>query len=74
MIDRQELIGWIILLWSGGYIFYLLKVRLLGVGPPLETPPSRRWIARRRADRDGSGPLVRRECCPAEQETLLKAI
>ncbi|HEY1153397.1 MAG TPA: hypothetical protein VGE73_06050 [Pseudolabrys sp.] len=41
MIDRQKLIGWIILLWSGGYIFYLLKVRLLVVGPPIER---REWI------------------------------
>ena len=41
MIDRQKLIGWIILLWSGGYIFYLLKARLLVAGPPIER---REWI------------------------------
>lgn len=35
MIDRQKLIGWIILLWSGGYILYLLKARLLVAGPPI---------------------------------------
>ena len=41
MIDRQKLIGWIILAWSGGYIFYLLKARLLVVGPPIER---REWV------------------------------
>jgi hypothetical protein len=41
MIDRQKLIGWILLLWSGGYIVYLLKARILVSGPPIER---REWI------------------------------
>ena len=41
MIDRQKLIGWIILFWSGGYIIYLLKARLLVAGPPIER---REWV------------------------------
>lgn len=41
MIDRQKLIGWIILFWSGGYITYLLKARLLVTGPPIER---REWV------------------------------
>lgn len=40
MIDRQKLIGWIILFWSGGYIIYLLKARLLVAGPPIESAGS----------------------------------
>ncbi len=41
MIDRQKLIGWILLIWSVGYIVYMLKARLLIAGPPLER---KEWI------------------------------
>jgi len=41
MMDRQKLIGWILVLWSGGYIVYLLKARILVSGPPIER---KEWI------------------------------
>ncbi len=41
MIDRQKLIGWILVIWSVGYIVYMLKARLLIAGPPLER---KEWI------------------------------
>jgi hypothetical protein len=41
VIDRQKLIGWILVIWSVGYIVYMLKARLLIAGPPLER---KEWI------------------------------
>ena len=35
-MDRQKLLGWIMIAWSAGYILYMLKARLLVAGPPLE--------------------------------------
>ena len=35
-IDRQKLIGWGIVLFAGGSLLYLFKMRLLTAGPPLE--------------------------------------
>jgi len=34
-MDRQRLIGWVLVVWSAGYILYAIKTRLLEVGPPL---------------------------------------
>ena len=34
-MDRQKLIGWIMIVWSVGYIAYLLKARLMIEGPPI---------------------------------------
>ena len=36
MIDRQKLVGWILVVTATAFILYFLKVRLLGSGPPLE--------------------------------------
>ena len=36
MIDRQKLIGWILVAVSTAFIVYFLKVRLFGSGPALE--------------------------------------
>jgi hypothetical protein len=36
VIDRQKLIGWVLVIFSGGYLVYFLKVRLLTPGPLLE--------------------------------------
>ncbi len=33
-MHRQKFIGWILVVLSGGYIIYVLKARLLVVGPP----------------------------------------
>jgi hypothetical protein len=41
MIDRQKLIGLILLAWSGGYIIYLLKARMFVAGPPIDR---KEWI------------------------------
>lgn len=40
-MDRQKLLGWIMIVWSVGYIAYVLKARLLVVGPPLE---HKEWV------------------------------
>jgi hypothetical protein len=40
-MDRQKFIGWILLVWSVGYIVYLLKVRILADGPAIER---KEWI------------------------------
>jgi len=40
-MDWQKIIGWILVLWSAGYILYVLKGRLLVSGPPL-TP--KEWV------------------------------
>jgi hypothetical protein len=41
MIDRQKLIGWIIIVWSVGYIVYMLKARIMTVGPAIER---KEWV------------------------------
>ena len=35
MIDRQKLIGWIMIAWSVGYLIYMVKARFLVDGPPI---------------------------------------
>jgi hypothetical protein len=35
VIDRQRVVGWFLIVVSGAFITYFLKVRLLGVGPVL---------------------------------------
>ena len=35
-MDRQKLIGWILIAWSVGYIIYFVKARLFFDGPPIE--------------------------------------
>ena len=40
-MDRQKIIGWVLLLWSAGYVLYMLKARLLVVGPPLT---NKEWV------------------------------
>ena len=34
-MNRQKILGWILIVWSTGYIVYMLKARLLVMGPPL---------------------------------------
>ena len=34
-MDRQRLVGWILIVWSVGYLLYFLKARLFIEGPPL---------------------------------------
>ena len=41
MIDRQKLIGWILVVVSTAFIVYFLKVRLFGSGPVLE---KKEWV------------------------------
>ncbi len=41
MIDRQKLIGWILIVWSVGYILYMLKTRFFTIGPMIER---KEWI------------------------------
>jgi hypothetical protein len=36
VIDRQKIVGWILVVMSTAFIAYFLKVRLLGSGPVLE--------------------------------------
>ena len=36
MIDRQRLVGWIMLVWAGGYLAYFAKTRLFVEGLPIE--------------------------------------
>ena len=40
-MNRQRLIGWILIVWSTGYIIYFLKARLFIVGPPIE---HKEWV------------------------------
>jgi hypothetical protein len=35
VIDRQKLIGWVLVIFSGGYLAYFLKIRVLTPGPLL---------------------------------------
>ena len=41
MIDRQKLVGWILVVVSAAYIGYFLRERLFAAGPVLE---SKEWI------------------------------
>jgi hypothetical protein len=41
MIDRQKLVGWILVIAASAYILYFLKVRLLGTGPLIE---KKEWV------------------------------
>ena len=41
MIDRQKLIGWILVVVSTAFIAYFLKVRLFASGPPLQ---GKEWV------------------------------
>jgi hypothetical protein len=41
VIDRQRLIGWILIVVSTAFIAYFLKVRLFGTGPALE---KKEWV------------------------------
>jgi hypothetical protein len=34
-MDRQKIVGWILIVWSIGYILYFLKARLFIEGPPI---------------------------------------
>ena len=40
-MDRQKIVGWIMIMWSAGYILYMLKARLLIAGPPIER---KEWV------------------------------
>jgi hypothetical protein len=40
-MDRQKLIGWILIAWSVGYLLYFFKGRLLAEGPPID---KKEWI------------------------------
>jgi len=41
MIDRQKLVGWILVVLSTVFIAYFVKVRVLGSGPALER---KEWV------------------------------
>ena len=41
MIDRQKIVGWVLIAFGVAYIAYFLKVRLLVPGPVLE---KKEWI------------------------------
>ncbi len=41
MIDRQKLVGWILVVVAGAFLAYFVKVRLLGSGPVLE---KKEWV------------------------------
>jgi hypothetical protein len=41
MIDRQKLIGWLIIGWSVGYLLWFLKARLFMEGTPIER---KEWV------------------------------
>jgi len=36
VIDRQKIVGWILVVVSTAFIVYFLKVRLFAAGPPLQ--------------------------------------
>jgi len=40
-MDRQRIVGWILIVWSVGYILYFLKTRLFVEGPPIV---KKEWI------------------------------
>ncbi len=41
MIDRQKIVGWVLIGFAASYIAYFLKVRLFVAGPVLE---KKEWI------------------------------
>ena len=41
MIDRQKLIGWLLVVVSVAYVAYFLKVRVLSAGPLIE---KKEWV------------------------------
>ena len=41
MIDRQKIVGWILVVVSVAFIVYFLKVRLFTPGPPLQ---GKEWV------------------------------
>ena len=41
MIDRQKLVGWILVVVSAAYILWFTKVRILGTGPMIE---KKEWV------------------------------
>jgi hypothetical protein len=45
VIDRQKLVGWILIVVSGAFILWFLKVRLFGSGPALENKEWMHFIA-----------------------------
>ena len=40
-MDRQKIVGWILIVWSVGYLLYFLKGRLLIEGPPID---KKEWV------------------------------
>ena len=40
-MDRQKIVGWILIIWSVGYLLYFLKARLLFEGPPID---KKEWV------------------------------
>jgi hypothetical protein len=41
VIDRQKLVGWILVVVSAAFILWFIKVRILGTGPALE---KKEWV------------------------------
>ena len=41
MIDRQKLVGWILVVVSAAFIAYFIKVRILETGPAIE---KKEWV------------------------------
>ena len=41
MIDRQKIVGWILIVVATAFIVYFLKVRLFGAGPLIE---KKEWV------------------------------
>ena len=41
MIDRQKLVGWILVVVSAAYILWFTKVRILGTAPMIE---KKEWV------------------------------
>jgi hypothetical protein len=37
VIERQKLVGWILIFAGAAYVVYFLKIRLFGTGPVLQT-------------------------------------
>ena len=40
-MDRQKIVGWILIIWSVGYLLYFIKGRLLIEGPPID---KKEWV------------------------------
>ena len=40
-MNRQKLVGWILIVVGGAYLLYFLRVRVFALGPPLE---KKEWI------------------------------